>query len=52
VIVVGDDTLVRRVPEKGLEHERYLDGAVDEALEALVAARLDDGAVELLVERN
>src|SRR5215216_1072274 len=52
VIVVGDDPLVRRVPEEGLEHERNLDGAVDEALEALVAARLDDGAVELLVERD
>src|SRR5215207_6310888 len=29
VIVVGDDPLVRRVPEEGLEHEWYLDGAVD-----------------------
>src|SRR5215207_4635793 len=32
VIVVGDDPLVRRVPEEGLEHERYLDGTIDEAL--------------------
>src|SRR5215218_5923175 len=50
--MVGDDPLVRRVPEEGLEHERYLDGAVDEAPETHVATRLDDGAVELLVERD
>src|SRR5215212_9692419 len=48
VIVVGDYPLVGRVPEERLEHERYLDGAVDEALEAPVAARLYDGAVEIL----
>src|SRR5215204_3609818 len=52
VIVVGDHPLVRRVPEEGLEHERYLDGAVDKALQAPVAARLDDGAMERLVERD
>src|SRR5215212_3653166 len=52
VIVVGDYPLVGRVPEERLEHERYLDGAVDEALEAPVAARLYDGAVEILVERD
>src|SRR5215210_5156400 len=52
VIVVGDDPLVRRVPEERLEHERYLDGTVDETLQALVATRLDDGPVELLVERD
>src|ERR671921_1470893 len=50
VVVVGDDPLVRRVPEEGLEHERYLDRVVDEPLQASVAARLDDGRVELLVE--
>src|SRR5215218_6035179 len=52
VVVVGDDPLVRRVPEEGLEHEGYLDGAVDEALQTPVAARLGDGPVELLVERD
>src|SRR5215210_6583216 len=52
VIVVGDDPLVRGVPEEGLEHERNLAGAVDEALKALVAACLDDGPVELLFERD
>src|SRR5215208_893304 len=52
VIVVGDDPLVRRVPVEGLEHERNLDGAIDEALEALVAARLHDGPVELLIQRD
>src|SRR5215208_19510 len=52
VIVVGDDPLVRRVPEERLEHERYLDGAVDEALKAPVATRLDDGPVKLLIQRD
>src|ERR687890_39347 len=52
VIAVRDDPLVRRVPEKGLEHEGYLDGAVDEALQTPVAAGVDDGAVELLIERD
>src|SRR5215213_11220735 len=52
VIVVGDSPLVRRVPEKRFEHERYLDCAVYETLQALVAAGLDDGPVKLLVERD
>src|SRR5215210_6733138 len=52
VVLVRDSPLVRRVPEKGLEHERYLDGAVDEVLQTPVAAGVDDGAVELLVERD
>src|SRR5215203_5655155 len=50
VIVVGDDPLVRRVPEEGLEHERYLYRAVDEPLQTSVTARLHDDAVEPLVE--
>src|SRR5919107_816194 len=50
MIVVGDDPLVRRVPEEGLEHERYLHRAIDKPLQAPVTARLDDGPVELLVE--
>src|SRR5829696_8997948 len=52
VVVVGDDPLVRRVPEEGLEYEGYLDGAVDQALQAPVATRLHDGTVELLIERD
>src|ERR671910_894381 len=44
VIEVGDHPLVRRVPEEGLEHERYLDGAVDQALQTPVAAGLGDGS--------
>src|SRR5215203_39578 len=50
--MVGDCPLVRRVPEECLEHERYLDGSVDEALQAPVATRLDDRPVKLLVERD
>src|SRR5215213_9990909 len=50
MIMIRDDPLVRRIPEERLEHERYLHGAVDETLETPVATRLDDGAVELLVE--
>src|SRR5215210_1188022 len=52
VIVVGDGPLVRRIPEERLEHQRYLHGTVDEALQAPVAAGLHDGPVELLVQRD
>src|SRR5215213_9795174 len=38
VILVGDGPLVGRIPEERLEHERYLHGAVDEALQSPVAA--------------
>src|SRR5918997_2959983 len=44
VVMVGDDPLVGRVPEKGLEYERYLHRALDEAVQAPVAARLHDDA--------
>src|SRR5919112_3461974 len=50
VVMVGDDPLVGRVPEEGLEHERYLYRAVDEMLQSPVAARLHDDAMKLLVE--
>src|SRR5919112_1381843 len=50
VILVGDGPLVGRIPEERLEHERYLHGAVDEALQSPVAAGLHDGSVELLIQ--
>src|SRR5215216_92026 len=50
VVMVGDDPLVGRVPEEGLEHERYLHRAVYEPLQTPVTARLNDDAVELMVE--
>src|SRR5919112_166536 len=52
VILVGDGPLARRIPEKCLEHERYLHCTVDEVLQTPVAAGLYDGSVELLVQRD
>src|SRR5919112_1163940 len=52
VILVGDGPLVRRIPEERLEHERYLHGAVYEAVQSPVAAGPYDGVMELLVERD
>src|ERR687893_621044 len=51
VVVVGDQPLVRPVPEERLEHERDLDGAPDETPQPPVAAGGNDDAVELVVER-
>src|ERR671913_1627834 len=43
VILVRDGPLVRCIPEERLEHERYLHGAVDEAVQSPVGAGLLQG---------
>jgi hypothetical protein len=52
VVVIRDGTLVRRVPEESLEHERHLDGAPDELPQPPVTAGRDDCPVEFLVGRH